>query len=102
MRSRRARGVARIAPRSPRADTSSTRWRRRCGGVERAGDSQEAVLLAADLAGDADTVAAVTGQIAGALWSRGGIPAHWLDRLAWREEIEWKGRRLIAAAGTHG
>jgi ADP-ribosyl-[dinitrogen reductase] hydrolase len=63
--------------------------------VDRAGDFAEAVLLAANLADDADTVAAVTGQIAGALWGRTGIPVHWLDRLAWREEIELKGRRLL-------
>ena len=42
----------------------------------------EAVLLAANLGDDADTVAAVTGQLAGALYGRSGIPAHWLDRLA--------------------
>lgn len=65
--------------------------------VDRAGDFSEAVLLAANLADDADTVAAVTGQIAGALWGRTNIPAHWLDRLAWREEIEVKGRLLLAA-----
>jgi ADP-ribosyl-[dinitrogen reductase] hydrolase len=46
--------------------------------------------MAANLADDADTVAAVTGQIAGALWGRAAIPAHWLDHLAWREEIERK------------
>ena len=70
--------------------------------VDQAGGFSEAVLLAANLAGDADTVAAVTGQIAGAVWGRTGIPAHWLERFAWREEIEAKGRRLLAAAGTNG
>lgn len=48
-----------------------------------------------NLADDADTVAAVTGQIAGALWGRSGIPAHWLDRLAWREDTENRGRLLL-------
>jgi ADP-ribosyl-[dinitrogen reductase] hydrolase len=67
--------------------------------VDRAGDFAEAVVLAANLADDADTVAAVTGQIAGALWGRSGIPAHWLDRLAWREEIERKGRQLLELSG---
>jgi ADP-ribosyl-[dinitrogen reductase] hydrolase len=65
--------------------------------VDRAGGFAEAVLLAANLADDADTVAAVTWQIAGALWGRNGIPAFWLDRLAWREEIERRGRQLTAA-----
>jgi ADP-ribosylglycohydrolase len=64
--------------------------------VDQADDFAQAVLLAANLADDADTVAAVTGQIAGGLWGRGGIPPHWLERLAWREEIERKGRQLLA------
>jgi ADP-ribosyl-[dinitrogen reductase] hydrolase len=65
--------------------------------VDRAESFSEAVLLAANLADDADTVAAVTGQIAGALWGHGAIPASWLDRLAWREEIENRALRLIGA-----
>lgn len=48
----------------------------------------DAVLLAANLGDDADTVAAVTGQLAGALYGRSGIPAEWLDQLAWRKWIE--------------
>jgi ADP-ribosyl-[dinitrogen reductase] hydrolase len=64
--------------------------------VDRAADFREAVLLATNLADDADTVAAVTGQIAGALWGRRGIPPHWLDRLAWREEIENRAGQLLA------
>jgi ADP-ribosylglycohydrolase len=54
------------------------------------------VLLAANLGDDADTVAAVTGQIAGAVWGRSSIPRRWLDRLVWRDEIERRGRRLLA------
>jgi ADP-ribosyl-[dinitrogen reductase] hydrolase len=69
--------------------------------VDQADEFAEAVLLAANLADDADTVAAVTGQIAGALWGRNGIPVHWLNRLAWREVIERKGRQLIAAVNTN-
>lgn len=65
--------------------------------VDRAGDFSEAVLLAANLGDDADTVAAVTGQIAGALWGRHAIPTHWLDRLAWRQDIEQRGRALVTA-----
>jgi ADP-ribosyl-[dinitrogen reductase] hydrolase len=63
--------------------------------VDRAVGFSEAVLFAANLADDADTVAAVTGQIAGALWGRGAIPVAWLDRLAWHEEIERKGQQLL-------
>jgi hypothetical protein len=48
---------------------------------------------------DADTVAAVTGQIAGTLWGRSAIPRDWLDQLAWREKLENTARRLITALG---
>lgn len=68
--------------------------------VDRAGGFSEAVLLAANLADDADTVAAVTGQIAGALWGSHAIPAHWLDRLAWRKDIEERGRLLVTARAS--
>lgn len=56
--------------------------------VDRAEEFEEAVLLAANLADDADTVAAVTGQLAGALWGVSGIPDHWRRRVAWGERIE--------------
>jgi ADP-ribosyl-[dinitrogen reductase] hydrolase len=65
--------------------------------VDRASDFREAVLLAANLADDADTVAAVTGQIAGALWGRSGIRQEWLDRLVWRDDIEHRALRLIGS-----
>jgi len=42
---------------------------------------EAAVLEAANLGDDADTTAAVTGQIAGAFWGRSGIPAAWLEKL---------------------
>lgn len=63
--------------------------------IGRTGDFRSAVLLAANLGGDADTTAAIAGQLAGALYGRSGIPAPWLDRLAWRERIEDLGRQLI-------
>lgn len=66
--------------------------------VGRTADFRSAVLLAANLADDADTVAAVTGQLAGALYGRSGIPAEWLDRLAWRERIEQTALELVVEA----
>lgn len=42
---------------------------------------RDAILLAANLGEDADTVAAVTGQIAGAFYGISGIPIMWLDKL---------------------
>jgi ADP-ribosyl-[dinitrogen reductase] hydrolase len=47
----------------------------------------EAILRAANLGEDADTTAAIAGQVAGALYGASGIPARWLDRLAWRERL---------------
>jgi ADP-ribosyl-[dinitrogen reductase] hydrolase len=47
--------------------------------VGRTSTFAEAVLLAANLGGDADTVAAITGQLAGALYGHGGIPAAWVE-----------------------
>lgn len=64
--------------------------------VGETGSFREAVLLAANLGDDADTTAAITGQLAGALFGRSGIPAEWLGKLAWRERIETLGRALTA------
>ncbi len=55
--------------------------------VARTSDFRSAVLLAANLADDADTVAAVTGQLAGALYGQNGIPADWLERVAWKDRL---------------
>lgn len=55
----------------------------------------EAVLLAANLGDDADTVAAITGQLAGALYGAEGIPTHWRERLAWHDDIRALALRLI-------
>lgn len=60
--------------------------------VGRTGSFREAVLLAANLGDDADTTAAITGQLAGALYGIAGIPA------AWREKVAL-GPRIIAMAG---
>lgn len=53
----------------------------------------DAVQLAVELGEDADTTAAITGQLAGALYGLSGISRNWLDQLAWSERIE-----AIAAA----
>jgi len=55
---------------------------------------EAAVLEAANLGDDADTTAAVTGQIAGAFYGEGGIPARWLEPLAMRPEIAALADRL--------
>ena len=56
---------------------------------------EEAVLLAANLGDDADTTAAVSGQVAGAFWGVSGIPDPWIDRLAHRDEIAALAERLF-------
>ena len=66
--------------------------------VARTGDFRNAVLLAANLADDADTVAAVTGQLAGALYGLSGIPERWLDRVAWKDRLLAAAQRLLPAA----
>ena len=48
---------------------------------------EEALILAVNLAHDADTVGAVTGQLAGAIYGASAIPTRWLAPLAWRERI---------------
>jgi ADP-ribosyl-[dinitrogen reductase] hydrolase len=54
--------------------------------VTSASSFREAVLTAANLGGDADTVAAVAGQLAGGLWGASDIPADWIGRLVWRKD----------------
>lgn len=47
-----------------------------------------AILKAANLGEDADTTAAICGQLAGAHYGVAGIPSAWLQRLARRQEID--------------
>jgi ADP-ribosyl-[dinitrogen reductase] hydrolase len=61
---------------------------------------EQAVLLAANLGDDADTVAAVTGQIAGARWGHSSIPRGWLERLVWRDRIKRLGEELLQLADS--
>ena len=56
------------------------------------------MLLAANLAGDADTVVAVTGQPAGALYGLSGIPERWLERVAWKNRLLEAAQRLLPAS----
>jgi ADP-ribosyl-[dinitrogen reductase] hydrolase len=56
------------------------------------------LLRAVNLGDDADTVGAVTGQIAGAAYGLSGIPETWLEVLAWRPRIIDMGRALYSLA----
>lgn len=56
----------------------------------------EAALIAAtSLGGDADSIGAVAGMIAGAKYGLSNIPERWLHQLAWKDEILAIGRRLL-------
>lgn len=68
--------------------------------VDRAEDFEEAVLIAANLGDDADTVAAVTGQLAGAIWGCSNIPSDWIERLAWGKEITQMANDLFERSST--
>ncbi len=47
----------------------------------------DAVLAAVNLGDDADTTAAICGQIAGAYYGLDNIPTHWLDKLHDKERL---------------
>jgi ADP-ribosyl-[dinitrogen reductase] hydrolase len=66
--------------------------------VARTTSYRSAVLLAANLGEDADTTAAVAGQLAGAIYGLSGLPPEWLERLAWRERITKMADRLFEAS----
>jgi ADP-ribosyl-[dinitrogen reductase] hydrolase len=48
---------------------------------------RDCILKAANLGGDADTIAAVAGQLAGAKYGLSGIPSEWVDKLAQRDHL---------------
>lgn len=68
--------------------------------VHRTSSFEDAIILAINLGNDSDTVGAVTGQLAGALYGRSGIPKRWLEHLAWREDIERRIGLLVKAANN--
>ena len=63
--------------------------------VARTGGFAEAVLLAANLGDDADTVSAITGQLAGAVYGYQAIPEFWLGQLTSQNLVFGLARRLI-------
>lgn len=55
--------------------------------VHGADDFRSAVLRAANLGDDADTTAAIAGQLAGARWGASGIPDDWRSRLTMADRL---------------
>ncbi len=54
---------------------------------DRSDDFRSGCLLAANLGNDADTTAAIYGQLAGAYYGVEGIPTNWVDRMVMRDFI---------------
>jgi len=61
---------------------------------------RDGALFAANLGDDADTTGAIYGQIAGAYYGFGGLPEDWLEKLAWRKQIQRLADHLFTAATT--
>ena len=59
---------------------------------------RDAILLAANLGNDADTTAAICGQVAGAFYGEAGIPNGWLEKLTQCREIRGLADQLYAGA----
>lgn len=57
---------------------------------------EKAVITAANLGDDADTVAAVTGQLAGAIYGWSAIPPAWRSALAWHDRLLDTASKLCA------
>lgn len=58
-------------------------------------DFREIILLAANLGNDADTTAAIAGQLAGARLGLEAIPVEWREELAWYERLVDVADRLL-------
>jgi len=61
-----------------------------------------AVLAATNLGDDADTTAAIVGQLAGAYYGASGIPSRWLNRLHMVGEIDRLAQALLELQPTSG
>ncbi len=66
---------------------------------QRAGDFEEALVAAVNLGGDADTIGAVCGALAGADFGLTGIPPRWLDVLEGRTHLAHLAQALYRLSG---
>ncbi|EFQ63370.1 ADP-ribosylglycohydrolase family protein [Pseudomonas sp. FP597] len=64
------------------------------------GSFAEAVLAAANLGDDADTTAAIVGQLAGAYYGAHAIPDAWISKLCMQDEIEGMADALLSASAN--
>jgi len=58
-------------------------------------DFKQAILLATNIGNDADTTAAICGQIAGAFYGCSGIPKDWVDNVAMSQSIQTMASQLV-------
>jgi ADP-ribosylglycohydrolase/protein-tyrosine phosphatase len=56
---------------------------------------EKALVQAVNLAGEADTIAAVAGGVAGAYWGVEAIPQRWLNKLHRRADLEGIAKKLV-------
>lgn len=68
--------------------------------VARSTNFRDAVLAAANLGDDADTTAAIAGQLAGARWGVSGIPKEWCEKISFSERVHAIAGQLFDRAGT--
>ena len=69
--------------------------------LRRAGNFEGAIVEAVNLGGDSDTLGAVAGQLAGAIFGASAIPTRWRDTLLSRARLAELARQLHAH-GAHG
>ena len=81
-RSRKPRAVA-TGPHAAATALQAALW-----AFERGGNLRECLVAAAGLGGDADTTAAIVGQLAGAHYGAAALPSRWRSTLARADEIE--------------
>lgn len=60
---------------------------------------RDGIILAANLGGDADTIAAVYGQIAGAYYGEPDIPAEWIQSLSHQYIFYIQAQKMLEHAG---
>ena len=63
-------------------------------------DPETALVATVNQGDDADTTAAIAGQLAGARWGLRAIPVEWRNRITAREQIEAIAGRLFDGAAT--
>lgn len=70
-----------------------------CWAIAQTSSFEDALILAVNLAGDADTVGAVTGMFAGAIYGLSNIPIRWRDSLILSKELH-NTAELLFETGT--